>query len=87
VARRRLAPEAVLLRLMAAELGKHSHTKHSRSKYSHSKHSHSKHSSSSSLYQIPNTEHMAYGLVRTLVYKRGVGIRETVWVIKCGRWS
>ena len=23
---------------------------------------------------------MAYRLVRTLVYKRGVGIRETVWV-------
>ena len=39
------------------------------------------------VYQIPNTEHMAYRLVRTLVYKRGVGIRETVWVIKCGRWS
>ena len=33
---------------------------------------------SSSIYQIPNTEHMAYRLVRTLVYKRGVGIRETV---------
>ena len=32
------------------------------------------------VYQIPNTEHMAYRLVRTLVYKRGVGIRETVWV-------
>ena len=32
---------------------------------------------SSSIYQIPNTEHMAYRLVRTLVYKRGVGIRET----------
>ena len=31
------------------------------------------------VYQIPNTEHMAYRLVRTLVYKRGVGIRETVW--------
>ena len=31
-------------------------------------------SSSSSIYQIPNTEHMAYRLVRTLVYKRGVGI-------------
>ncbi len=29
-------------------------------------------SSSSSIYQIPNTEHMAYRLVRTLVYKRGV---------------
>ena len=28
--------------------------------------------SSSSIYQIPNTEHMAYRLVRTLVYKRGV---------------
>ena len=41
-------------------------------------------SSSSSIYQIPNTEHMAYRLVRTLVYKRGVGIRETVVVIKCG---
>ena len=39
------------------------------------------------VYQIPNTEHMAYRLVRTLVYKRGVGIRETVLVIKCGRWS
>ena len=37
--------------------------------------------------QIPNTEHMAYRLVRTLVYKRGVGIRGTVLVIKCGRWS
>ena len=37
-------------------------------------------SSSSSNYQIPNTEHMAYRLVRSLVYKRGVGIRETVWV-------
>ena len=37
-------------------------------------------SSSSSIYQIPNTEHMAYRLVRSLVYKRGVGIRETVWV-------
>ena len=36
--------------------------------------------SSSSIYQIPNTEHMTYRLVRTLVYKRGVGIRETVWV-------
>ena len=24
--------------------------------------------------------HMAYRLVRSLVYKRGVGIRETVWV-------
>ena len=35
-------------------------------------------SSSSSIYQIPNTEHMAYRLLRTLVYKRGVGIRETV---------
>ena len=35
---------------------------------------------SSSIYQIPNTEHMAYRLVRSLVYKRGVGIRETVWV-------
>ena len=33
-----------------------------------------------SIYQIPNTEHMAYRLVRTLVYTRGVGIRETVWV-------
>ena len=33
---------------------------------------------SSSIYQIPNTEHMAYRLVRSLVYKRGVGIRETV---------
>ena len=33
--------------------------------------------SSSSIYQIPNTEHMAYRLLRTLVYKRGVGIRET----------
>ena len=32
-------------------------------------------------YQIPNTEHMAYRLVRTLVYKRGVGIREMVLVI------
>ena len=31
---------------------------------------------SSSIYQIPNTEHTAYRLVRTLVYKRGVGIRE-----------
>ena len=41
----------------------------------------------SSVYQIPSTEHMAYRLVRTLVYKRGVGIRETVLVIKCGRWS
>ena len=30
---------------------------------------------------------MAYRLVRTLVYKRGVGIRETVLVIKCGQWS
>eukprot|EP00964_Phaeocystis_antarctica_P080406 scaffold50214_cov65-Phaeocystis_antarctica.AAC.3 len=39
-----------------------------------------RHHSSSSIYQIPNTEHMAYRLVRTLVYKRGVGIRETVWV-------
>ena len=37
-------------------------------------------SSSSSIYQIPNTEHVAYRLVRTLAYKRGVGIRETVWV-------
>eukprot|EP00964_Phaeocystis_antarctica_P107914 scaffold72570_cov44-Phaeocystis_antarctica.AAC.1 len=40
-------------------------------------------SRSRSIYQIPNTEHMAYSLyrlVRTLVYKRGVGIRETVWV-------
>ena len=38
-------------------------------------------SSSSSIHQIPNTEHMAYRLVRTLVYKRGVGIRETFfWV-------
>ena len=27
---------------------------------------------------------MAYRLVRTLVYTRGVGIRETVWV---GVWS
>ena len=35
-------------------------------------------SSSGSIYQIPNTEHMAYRLLRTLVYKRGVGIRETV---------
>ena len=25
--------------------------------------------SAGSIYQIPNTEHMAYGLVRTLVYK------------------
>ena len=33
---------------------------------------------SSSIYQIPNTEHMAYRLVRTLVYTRGVGFRETV---------
>jgi hypothetical protein len=40
-------------------------------------------SSSSSIYQIPNTEHMAYRLVRSLVYKRGVGIRETVWVGVC----
>ena len=32
------------------------------------------------VYQIPNTEHMAYRLVRSSVYKRGVGIRETVWV-------
>ena len=31
---------------------------------------------SSGIYQIPNTEHMAYRLVRTSVYKRGVGIRE-----------
>ena len=41
-------------------------------------------SSSSSIYQLPNTEHehvhVAYRLVRTLVYMRGVGIRETVWV-------
>ena len=36
VARRRLGPEAVLLRLVAAELGKHSHSKHSRSKCGHS---------------------------------------------------
>ena len=35
------------------------------------------HSSSSSIYQIPNTEHMAYRLVRTKVYKRGVGISGT----------
>ena len=32
-------------------------------------------SSSSSIYQIPNTEHVAYRLVRTLVYKRGVGYK------------
>jgi len=36
--------------------------------------------SSSSIYQIPNTEHMAYRLVRYFVYTRGVGIRETVRV-------
>jgi|NorSeaMetagenome_1021524.scaffolds.fasta_scaffold153912_1 hypothetical protein len=30
-----------------------------------------------SVYLIPNTEHMAYRLVRSSVYKRGVGIRET----------
>jgi hypothetical protein len=40
----------------------------------------SRSSISSSIYQIPNTEQMAYRLVRSLVYKRGVGIRETVWV-------
>ena len=34
------------------------------------------------IYQIPNTEHMAYRLVRSLVYERGVGIREAVWVVE-----
>ena len=29
-------------------------------------------------------EHMAYRLVRSLVYKRGVGIRETDWVVGFG---
>lgn len=42
-------------------------------------------SAAAAVYQIPDTEHMAYRLVRTLVYKRGVGIRETVVVIKCGQ--
>ena len=43
---------------------------------------------SSSIYQNPNTDHMAYRLVRTLVYKRGVGIRETVWGVGVvGLWS
>ena len=41
--------------------------------------------SSSSIYRIPNTEHTAYRLVRTLVYKRGVGIREKgFWVAPRG---
>ena len=43
-------------------------------------------SNSSSIYQIPNTEHMAYRLVRTLVYKRGVGIRWTVFGLYLGIW-
>ena len=38
---------------------------------------------SSRIYQIPSTEHMAYRLVQSQVYKHGVGIRETVWV---GGW-
>ena len=32
-------------------------------------------------------EPMAYRLVRSLVYKRGVGVRETVWVGRTNVWS
>eukprot|EP00964_Phaeocystis_antarctica_P150053 scaffold117396_cov51-Phaeocystis_antarctica.AAC.1 len=42
--------------------------------------------SSSSIYQIPNTEHIAYRLVRTLVYKRGVGARPVAVAVGMQAW-
>merc|ERR1712021_45582 len=40
----------------------------------HAHHANLLHSAAAAVYQIPNTEHMAYRLVRSLVYMRGVGI-------------